>query len=766
MTPVVTAETLNTYLSSTKVDQTRIKDVGGFVGGYLIDGKRRASNVRDRQILSLDIDFGKLEQWDEFCEKFKCAAVIHATHKSTPQKPRYRLIMPLDRPVSAEEYMAISRKVAEKIGMQYFDGSTFQPNRLMFWPSCPKDVEFYARQQEGDWLCADDVLKLYVDWHDMTEWPTCGDENSILSTGANKQADPSTKGGIIGAFCRTYSISEAISAFLSDDYEFVSEGRYTYTKGSTVGGMITYEDKFAYSHHGTDPAGGKLCNAFDLCRIHLFGHLDKDKSVDRENALPSFKAMENFASKDTDVRKTIAAEKFAEAKDDFGSINGAEVRTSDEDISWTQNLEVDKKGEYLSSSKNIDTILKNDPMLKGIFKLNLFDNKRYITRPLPWHPFDGEVDQLKDVDMSGVRNYFDVIYGITSVSKIDDSVSLEFQRNSFHPIKDYLEGLVWDGKERVNTLLVDYFGTPDDPYHRAAIRKPLVAAISRVYKPGVKFDLVTTLVGPQGSGKSTFLAKLGRQWFSDTFSCLQGKEAYEQIQGKWIIEIGELAAMRKAEVETVKQFLTKCEDSYRPAYGRVIETYRRQCIFFGTTNASDFLRDATGNRRFMPVDVTKAAAIKDVHKDLTEHEVDMIWAEAYLMYKAGEKLYLEESENISAEDERDKHLENDDRVGYVEAYLDKSYPDDWDAYDLQKRRIWLDDPLACLGTNKKDRVCLAEIWCECFKQRIEDLNKVAARDLSDLMKRLKNWTYIPQQRQFSIYGRQRYFIRVRGNAGL
>ena len=323
-TPVVTAETYKQFMNATKDEQSKIKDVGGFVGGFLTNGRRDKTNVLYRQLITLDIDFSHENFWWDFTMLFDCAAVIHSTHKSSTTKPRHRLIIPLDREVSQEEYQAIARKVAGDLNIDLFDQSTFDVNRLMFWPSVSSDAEYYFEYQDGPFLSADYILSLYGDWHDTSEWPTASNNTDVILQAIKKQEDPGYKKGIIGVFCRTYSIQDAIATFLSDIYEPAGEGRYTYTNGSTAAGLIIYDDKFAYSHHGTDPAGGRLCNAFDLVRIHKFGHLDSGREKEDKDK-KSFKAMEEFASKDPATKKHIASEKFAEAKFEFAEEAKAEV---------------------------------------------------------------------------------------------------------------------------------------------------------------------------------------------------------------------------------------------------------------------------------------------------------------------------------------------------------------------------------------------------------------------------------------------------------
>ena len=284
----------------------------------------------------------------------------------------------------------------------------------------------------------------------------------------------------------------------------------------------------------------------------------------------------------------------------------------------------------------------------------------------------------------------------------------------------------------------------------------LCAAVARVFEPGAKFDLVLVLTGDQGTYKSTFVKKLGKDWFSDTFTTVQGKESFEQIQGAWIIEMAELSGLKKAEIETIEHYVAKREDSFRPAYGRVVETYKRQCVFFGTTNNKDFLRDPTGNRRFMPIDVRPEFITKSVIDDLTDEEVDQIWAEAYQLYLQDEPLYLVGDEDIIAKQEQTRHAEQDERRGLVEEYLNKLFPANWNEMDIYDRRAWLESPIGVKGKVPKDFVCVAEIWCECLGKEKTDMSRYNTRDINEILKSFTDWELVTSTRNFPIYGKQKY----------
>lgn len=756
----VTRETHKEYMGMAKADQDAIKDIGGYVGGYLRNGRRLIRNVVHRQLLALDIDFAHMGFWDDFTMEFHHAAVLHSTHKHHPKSPRLRLVMPLSREVTPDEYVAIARRVAGDLGIELFDNTTFDIHRLMYWPSSPSDIDYLYEVQDGEWLDADAMLARYIDWRDSSLWPTATAFTDRVSETVGKQEDPETKKGVIGAFCRTYGVEAAIDTFLSEEYERFDtpEGghRYSYRKGSTAGGLVVYDDKFAFSHHGTDPCSGKLCNAFDLVRIHKYGHLDEDPSKNGS----SFRAMQEFAMDDPNVKGTIASENLSNAKYEFSEIDDLEDGDQEEgfDTEWMKELEMDTKGNYKSTAPNINLILANDPRLRGIFKENGFDGKRYVFGNLPWRKVRPP-EIMRNVDYSGVRNYIESIYGIAGNLKIDDSLAIEFEKNTFHPIRDYLSSLEHDGKKRVDTLFIDYFGAVDNDYTRQAARKMMCAAVARVFRPGIKFDLVITLVGDEGTGKSTLADKLGKEWFSDTFTTVQGKEAFEQIQGAWIIEMAELSALRKAEVEAVKHFITKRVDSFRPAYARVSETYHRQCVFIATTNNMDFLKSTTGNRRFIPIDVRPEHRTKSPF-DIDDDTIDQLWAEATALWRSGEKLYMEGLAERIAKREQERHSEVDQRLGLIENFLDTKLPRDWDEKKALERRMFWDDPLSAKGTVTRIYTCAAEIWCECLGRDKKDMDRYRTREINEMLKCLPGWEQVNSTRNFPLYGKQKYYQRI------
>ena len=367
---IETHETHAEYMKMTKDKQDAIKDIGGFVGGHLKEGHRRNGSVEARQIVTLDADF--LEKDQSLvdivleAEGLNVAFAVYSTHKNSPEKPRQRLIIPMSRMVSADEYEAIARKVADKVGIEIFDDTTFQPTRLMYWPSHSIDSEPYFYSYDAEFLDPDEVLSEYPDWSDTSYWPMSSRVDEIRKREVDKAGDPLEKPGVIGAFNKCYGIAEAIETFLPDIYTpTAKEDRYTYAAGSTAAGLVVYEGGlFAYSNHSTDPAGGKLSNAFDLVRIHKFGHLDEDADPAKGiTKMPSYKAMMDFAAGDENVKIALAEARASDAVSDFA----AELEeTEKDDKDWRTKLEIKKDGSIVPNARNALIILMYDSHLQSV----------------------------------------------------------------------------------------------------------------------------------------------------------------------------------------------------------------------------------------------------------------------------------------------------------------------------------------------------------------------------------------------------------------
>lgn len=751
-----TPETYQEYKKMSKNDKDRIKDVGGFVGGSLKNGRKKNENIQNRTLITLDIDYAVGDVWASIEMLYDFSIVMYSTHNHSHDNQRLRLVIPLSRPVLPDEYQAISRMVASDLGIDFFDDTTYQPVRLMYWPSTSSDGEYVFKYQDLKWLNPDDILARYTfGWEDISYWPESSRQKAHITSTLKKQGDPLSKPGLIGAFCRTYSISEAIEKFISDIYlPTTRDDRYTYAEGSTSAGVVIYEDKFSYSHHGTDPASMTLCNSFDLIRIHKFKELDESFKEDTPvNKLPSFSAMSEFAAQDKKVIKTINQEKIRQAEMDFDSLPS-------EEEDWEDKLDMTSKGTVKSTVDNILLIISNHPLLKGKIAYNQFSNRAVVIDKLPWRSSDNMSD-WKDSDDAGLRHFLEKYYNISSTKKVDDALMMLFEKNTFHPIKDFFDTLEWDKKQRVETLLIDYLGAEDNSYSRVVIKKMLVAAVARIYNPGTKFDNMLILCGPQGKGKSTFIRYLGKGWYSDSLITVTGKEAYEQLQGNWLLEMAEMNATKKADVEATKHFLSKTEDIYRVAYGRRTTRFPRQCIFFGTSNDNELLRDKTGNRRFWPVDVYINKPSKNVFDDLNEYEVNQIWAEALKLYKNGEPLYLDEKEEEKAIEQQTAHSYESEKTGLITEYLDTPITDDWYSLNIYDRQEYIQgNSFGEKGSVRRDKICTMEIWVELFRGDPKLLQGITSREINDILKSLPGWKRSKSSLSFGKdYGRQRAFIR-------
>lgn len=741
-----TTETVSEYAKMKKAEQDEIKDVGGFVGGALREGKRRNGHVLCRSMLTLDMDYAVPGVWEQIESLYDWACCLYSTHKHTPEEPRLRLIIPLAREVSEDEYPAVGRMVAKEIGIDMFDDTTYEPARLMYWPSTPSDGEFVFREQDGELLDPDVYLAKYIDWRDTSLWPTSKRQSEVIQRSLRAQADPLSKEGVVGAFCRAYPIEDAIEIFLPDIYERSTiEGRFDYIPADSSAGVVIYDGKFAYSHHATDPVCGKLLNAFDLVRLHRFDDL---------NEKASFQAMCDFAVNDERVKRQFAEERRAAAMEDFETVDD-----------WESLLQLDKKGQIKNTLTNIAIILRHDPNLQSIV-FNQFKNMIDVIGQLPWR-------QVKpgwgDADLACAKMYFERIYGIWSPTKFKDALlGVVSSERVYHPVKEYLDGLSWDGVERLDALLIDYLGAEDTPYVRAVTRKTLVAAVARIYEPGTKFDSILVLNGPQGIGKSTFFARLGREWYSDSLaiSDMKDKTAAEKLQGYWILELGELAGIRKMDVETVKSFVTRTDDKYRHAYGVNVESHPRSCVIVGSTNSDGgFLRDITGNRRFWPVRVLGDGKYKPW--DLID--VDQIWAEAIERYRLGEELFLKGELAEEAVSQQRDAMEADDREGLVAEYLETLLPEDWEGMDLYQRRNFLSGSdfgdETRVGTIRRNQVCNLEIWCECFGRPREAIRKSDSYEIEAILNKIGGWEKYTGgktgKKHVPLYGSQRVFVRTK-----
>ena len=772
--PRRTNETVEAYHALPKREQSRLKDVGGFVGGTLKGLRRKASNVESRDLVTLDLDAiapGETEEVIRRIGGLGIAYAVYSTRSHTEHHPRLRAIFPTDRSVTADEYEPIARKIASLIGIDLCDPTTFEASRLMFWPSCSRDGIYVFRYEDNPFPSADGLLNTYENWHDVRTWPQVpGASEARERLALSKQADPTKKTGIIGAFCRVYGILEAIEAFIPHAYAPTDKAdRLTFASGSTVAGAIIYDDnKFLYSHHATDPCSGLLVNAFDLIRLHKFAQLDDVAKEDTPvNRLPSFLAMQSFALKDAAVATELQAARAAKASDVLGTPvvpehsaeEGGARGDATVDVNWmrTAGIQFNESGCPKRTIDNIVRILNNDPLLKGKLAYDAFSVRVLALGALPWN---AAVERRiwTDADDAGMQWYLEYRFDITGKDKILSALLLVAEQHSFNDVVEYLQSVKWDGKERLDHLFTDYLGAPNNPYVRAVCRKSFVAAVARALSPGCKYDYVPVFVGRQGLGKSTFLRTLARSWFSDSFATFDGKDAVESLQGRWIIELAEMTGYSKSAENIIKQFLSRTSDFFRMPFGRRAAEYPRKCVFFGSCNETEFLRDLTGNRRFWPVDVGLSHAAKSIWSDLPR-DVDQIWAEAVIRYHAGETLYMPPELEETAKEMQDGHRETNVREGMIRAFLEKKVPKNYPTMALRERQIFWSGSLEDKGELiRRDRICALEIWCECLEGDPKLMKRSDAKEINLILENLPGVVRIEKTSRFGYCGVQRGFL--------
>lgn len=693
--PVRTNERQSAFMKLTKEEQDKLKAMPGWLlGGPVANGRRQGSQIKARSLITLDADeitvrqFEAIENGTNPICKFEFVA--HTTRKHTPENPRLRIFLLPTKNFPSEQYGAVSRIMSELIdvSMDAIDDVSFRAAQMMFKPSVSSDQEFKCWHNRGIRIGVTKVLSDFrLDWRDYKNLPYSKTRGQRRST-ADKAENPLRKHGFVGAFCRAYGVEEAIAEFISDIY-IPGDGngekpRYSYAEGTTSNGVVVEDGGlFIYSHHGSDPCSDRLCNAFDMVRIHLFISLDRNK---KENSnptdWPSFRAMEKRFADDEKVKAEMMTDKVdldamfddisdtddaVEARDEHSDVDDeiAELlapshqeglpdltkykRPKKLKSNWHKtDLAIGRHGEIKATLTNLATIIRNDPRMYGAIAKNDLTGKISIRRPIsskmdivpPLLVEDRENgDDWTDLHDHSIRAMLEAEagpqkpgWGIRiSDRDLNTAIVLVAQRNRFHPAVEYFEKLRWDGVSRIDLLWIDYMGTPDTAYHRETSRLFMLAVLCRVYNPGHKWDHAPILKGAQGIRKSTFIRSLfGRAWSGElTASMSSGKDSVEQMLGKLALELPELANMRRGEATEVKEFMTITKDRVRLAYDRRLSTFPRQCVFIGTTNADEYLKDSTGNRRFWPIDVLATT----IATESVEADRDQLWAEAYAYWR-------------------------------------------------------------------------------------------------------------------------------------
>jgi len=808
-----TKEKFNEYVNADKSTKLALKDVGGYIGGET-QGNKRTNNVRiTRQLLTLDIDT-KLPNILPYLQRnifFYC--IVHSTHSHAPDENRFRIIAPLSREVNEDEYQALGRRVAYSIEnakhetMQgLFDETTFQANRLMFFPSVSADGEYVCELfnfevglEQQAVIDVDKVLDSYLDRNDVYEWFKPEKQNEAqIGKSALENKSPLKAKGMVGAFNRTYTVSQAIEKFLPHIYKKERNGRYTFIGGESFGGGITLaNDTLFYSHHGTDPANLYYRSAFDLVRIHKFGTYDTgftpEKEIEKDvlEKSDSFMKMIEFCRSIPEVvehsENNISLNQRLEQQEKYvnehwqdevpSTPNGDNGEPKTKDKSWLVQLDGLK-----SNTAKLDVIFTNDDQIGNLFYFDTFRANICFQRKPFWHKDFVEGQALQDKDMAHIRVHLDKVYNIKGEKVIDDAVVVESDKIQRNKVLDFFESLTWDGKPRLETFFTDFFKVSSNPFTKAAFKHWLVGAVSRIYRAGAPMDMLLIIKGKQGIGKSLFFKKLATldfkkpadHLYSDTkIDFDKAKDSYEQLEGIWIYEWKELAGMNMSEQESIKAFVDKTEDKFRRSYGRRNVEIKRRVAFGGSTNDTTPLRDRTGNRRFLVMEAQlkqNECYIKDETK-FTEAYRNQLLAEAIHLYKKGFDIFAWSEEEMEWwEKSNESNLAENDLMGSISSFLSMKRTRTWysmspeemtkyvDEYDFEKNTttsaVWGEEFLA-----EPDKTCVLEIWRVALRQKDITINRYHRELILAAVEKL-GWKLEKRQLRFGAFGSQLAIMKV------
>jgi putative DNA primase/helicase len=831
--PQRSGERVKEYQKMSVDERNKLKGANGwFLGGHCDDGRRKKSAIRERDVLTFDLDDSNVEQLEDLQMEISGISdyewYAHTTRSHTAESPRLRIYVLLNKPIPADQYSAATRIFAQKLDptLDTVDHVSYRIAQLMYLPTASKNGEFAFIHNKGQALNVADMLESFGDWEDFTKLPF-SEKQGQQRPAADKAENPHEKDGIIGAFCRAYDVETAISEFLSDVYapsaEQSNKPRYTYLGGSGANGVVVEDEGlFIYSHHGTDPCGERLCNAWDMVRLHKFADLDVESKADTSPGnMPSFKKMAEFAKDQPSVKKELMQDRYdilamfkdvsaedsytpedqdeQEAEDDSEDLGGTPTKGFEDErvpqklkppaSDWySTQLEIDVQGRIVPTLHNVAMIIQCDPRLWGCVALNEFTKKVVLRRSIKTRTPSVKNQICEDlangtawgdIHDDTVRAILEAPTEITTQGwglKVSDrdlrsAANLAAEANLFHPIKEKFHGLEWDGKERLARLFIDYLGAEDHPYYRETATLICLASVARIYHPGHKFDFAPILSGAQGIRKSTFIAALfGDDLTGELSTRLSDmKTAVEQMFGKLCLELPELAAMQKSESEDTKHFMTIQVDRVRLAYARRVQEFPRQCVFMGTTNSTAYLKDRTGNRRWWPI----AVQVNQIDTGRLAAESEQIWAEAvYLYWELRKKhgpsslpLFMQDPESCEFALALQGEFREESKEESMAAEIDE-----W-ANTPQPLSLLLGEVThgALAGSDEPMVVpvelCLAEVWEKALGQE-PSRYLTGARNgniLAGAMRELKDWSRSPAKRPTRSHGRQRTYYRLDAN---
>lgn len=729
-----------------------VKDCGGYVAGRLKGTARKKGQVEYRSAVTLDADAAS-ETLPAVVAGLGLRALVHSTYSHTRAHPRYRVIFPIMGPgLSEEEYPRVARGLMEALGEAQFDPGSTQPERLMFWPATANPDEYEVVECQGETATAQGLLRDF------------GGLQATPDHKAGPKRDPKELPGVAGAFNRVYDMARAVAEFhLPYDPVEGEPNRWHYTPAESEGGVIVYPDGYVFSNHASDPAYGRALSMFDLVALHVYGGEDRAAGVPQSTApadRPSIqRAMREFAARPEIVTELVGAD-FAD--DETGEDSAALPE-------WVLGLHLHPKtGKPLDDVHNWDLLMRHDLVLRALAR-NEMDLTTVTRRPFPWRTVEaGKDDALTNADRAQISAHLQRAYNMPrpAQEQLNGVIDMVAQDNAFHPVVEYLEGLEWDGVSRIET----YLPGAADAYTRRVARLVAVQAVARALDPGVKVDNCLILTGRQGLGKSWFVETMARGW-TCTLGPIEGSGLRDTVMAmtrSWVTVADEGFAMKKADAEALKQFVTLTHDVIRLPYAREHVKLPRRQVIWGTTNDAVFLRAQEGNRRFLIVEVAEKL---DFGKYSDEY-VNQVWAEAVHIWKTSKAqyglkdnpgLFLSASEEAAAESVRSMATEEDSMTGLIQAYLDTLVPENWVEMSPEERISWLRDEEQGIvsGTHPIDVVCSLEIWEIALGRERGKHSRVDILQITNALKQLPGWFGpMPKPTRLPFYGPQRVFARL------
>lgn len=735
-TPDKKKESGNYLFGSIRETTVQHKDAKGQPkGGPCTDFHRRKTAIINRSMLALDVDAPNPDFIDKMELLFGYAAVIHTTYSSSPDDPRYRVLIPLSRKVLPDEYIALARSVMLEFGEAQFDPGTVQPERYMFRPAAQYRQWFNSWVFDGPEMDVEAELARAADFEeDLSVKPM---------PEATKKRDPFELEGVLGAFNRAYQDLALLVEEYELPYEEAGADRWQLVGSRSVAGMGVVSPGVFYSHHANDPAFGQACTAFDLVRLHQFGALDEDaKEGTPVNRLPSSMAMRELATTDARVTAELVGLDFAAEMDDDADSND-----------WKLKLSFNSQGKLKDTIENWDLIAAREPVFRSLY-FNELSMSVETDSDLPWRTLDKGGKTFSTTDRMALTHHIERTYRFRqSRAFLDALVDTAAQRRYVNPVKDYLVSLKWDGTSRIETSLP---GVEPTPYTRMVARKCLVAAVARIFEPGCKWDHTLVLFGSEGLGKSVWIDRLSRG-YSASLGRIGDKDTLLTMQRSWIMVSDEGHSLRKSDADATKEFLTRRADVFRMPYDREAQVHQRHCVIWGTTNDEVFLRRQEGNRRFLIVHCRK----KMDFDSFTETYIDQLWAEAVELYEAGEQLYLSDDESELAAFEREAFVEEDAVAGVLAEYLNRKVPEGWNDKTIQERLEWLsghESGFTGEGDEVIYEVCTAQMWTEAMGRKPGEHKRT---DLLEIAKSLRElgWKAVGRAR-INGYGPQVVYRRT------